>query len=120
MAIRIECTTPGLEANWVEVDEVWTRRELQAFTRLAGDEYWALWARKVTACHLVLADGAVVEDPTALSARLDDLDIRLLRWLASAVLTATQYLLNLGETSARLSLNGVGVAVPTMTPTTSN
>lgn len=62
-------------------------------------------------------DGGVVNDPTAVRAALDDLDIRLLRWLTSAVLTATQYLLNLGEGSARLSLSGVGVAVPTKNPT---
>lgn len=117
MAIRVECTTPGLEANWVEVDEVWSRRELQAFVALDGEEYWQLWGRKVVACHVELAAGGVVDDPAAVHLVLDDVDIRLLRWLPSAVLMATQYLLNLGEGSARLSLNGVGVAVPTRTPT---
>lgn len=120
MPIRIECTTPGLEANWIEVDEVWTRREFQAFTQLAGDEYWQLWGRKVVACHVELAEGGVVDDPAAVHRALDDLDLRLLRWLPAAVLTATQHLLNLGERSARLLSNGVGVAVPTRTNPTMN
>lgn len=113
MAIRVECSTPGLEANWIEVDDVWTRKELQAFVSLVGEEYWALWGRKVVLCHLVLPDGGVVDDPMQVGLVADDVDLRLLRWLSSAVLTATQYLLNLGEVSARLLLGGVGVAVPT-------
>lgn len=113
MGIRVECTTPGLEGNWIEVDDVWTRKELQAFVSLQGEGFWALWGRKVMACHLVLADGGVVSDPAAVGLVLDDLDLRLLRWLSNGVLTATQYLLNLGEGSARLLLDGVGVAVPT-------
>jgi hypothetical protein len=111
MPIRVECTTEGLEANWIEVDDVWTRRELQAFITLQGEAYWALWARKVTACHLPLAGGDAIEHPAQVVAAQDDLDIRLLRWLASAVLLATQTLLNLGEASARLSSDGAGVAV---------
>ncbi len=118
MAVRVVCDTPGLEANWVEVDEVWTRKELQAFVTLEGDEYWELWARKVVACHIELPSGEVITAPERVRTALDDLDLRLLRWLSTAVLTATQYLLNLGEGSARLSLNGVGVAAPAKIPTT--
>jgi hypothetical protein len=101
-----------LEGNWVEVDEVWTRREYNEFVKLRGDAYWTLWARKVVACRVELADGGVIDDPAALDeALVSELDLRLLRWLSTAVLTATAYLLNLGEASARLSLDGVGVAV---------
>ena len=110
MAILVECTTPGLEANWIEVDEVWTRKELQAFLALRGDAYWELWGRKVTACHVELVDGGVLNVPTAVQQVLGDLDIRLLRWLTAAVLMATNHLLDLGEASALLSLNGVGMA----------
>jgi len=117
MPLRVECTTPGLEANWIEVDEVWAWKEFHAFTRLSGDEYWRLWGRKVTACHVELVDGGAVTDPTAVQVALDGMDMRLVRWLPSAVLTATSHLLNLGEGSARLLSNGVGVAVPTKRPT---
>jgi len=110
MTIRVECSTPGLEANWIEVDETWTRKELQAFVSLQGEAYWALWGRKVTACQVLVTDGGVVTDPAAVQEVLDDLDIRLLRWLSSAVLTATNHLLSLGEASALLLLDGVGVA----------
>ena len=110
MTIRVECSTPGLEANWIEVDEVWTRKELQAFVTLQGEAYWALWGRKVTACHIEPVDGGVMVAPVDVPQILDDLDVRLLRWLSSAVLTATNHLLSLGEASALLLLDGVGVA----------
>jgi hypothetical protein len=61
----------------------------------------------------------VVTEPAAVQQVLDDVDLRLLRWLSNAVLTATRYLLNLGEGSARLLLDGVGVAVPMTNPTKS-
>lgn len=110
MAIRVECATPGLEANWIEVDEVWTRKELQAFVSLQGEAYWALWGRKVTDCYIALHDNGAIDDPAMMGLLLDELDLRLLRWLSSAVLMATNHLLSLGEASALLSLDGVGVA----------
>lgn len=110
MAIRVECATPGLKANWIEVDEVWTRKELQAFVALQGEAYWALWGRKVTACHVELVEGGVLDDPAAVQQVLDDVDLRLLRWLPSAVLMATNHLLRLGEGSALLLLDGVEAA----------
>jgi hypothetical protein len=48
----------------------------------------------------------------------DELDLRLLRWLSSAVLTATNHLLSLEEASALLSLDGVGAAAQGMAVTT--
>lgn len=118
MPIRVECSTPGLEANWIEVDEVWTRRELREFVTLRGAPFLELWVRKVTACHIEWPDGdVVVTDPAEVPAAHDDLDVRLLGWLSSAVLVATEHILSLGEASARLSSDGVGVAVPKMNPT---
>jgi hypothetical protein len=118
MPIRVECSTPGLEANWLEVDEVWTRRELREFVTLRGAPFLELWTRKVTACHIELPHGSVViDDPAAAALIHDELDVRLLGWLSSAVLVATEHILSLGEASARLSFNGVGVAVPKMNPT---
>jgi hypothetical protein len=111
--IRVECGLDGLTNNWIEVDPVWTRGELRAFVELTGDEYWSLWQRKVIDCHIELAYGGVIERPEDVELALDNIDIRLVRWLSAAVLMATQHLLNLGEASARLSSHGVGVAVPT-------
>ena len=114
MAIRVECSTPGLEANWIEVDEVWTRKELREFVTLRGAAFLELWVRKVTACHIELPyGGGIVDDPAAVPAVHDELDVRLLGWLSAAVLLATEHILSLGEASARLSLDGVGVAVRT-------
>ena len=112
MPIRVECSTPGLEENWIEVDEVWTRRELREYMSLKGEPFIALWQRKVTACHLVTGD-VVVDEPAQVHGLLDELDLRLTRFVTEAVLEATDYLLSLGEVNKRLSLPGVGEAAMT-------
>lgn len=113
MPIRVECSTPGLEENWIEVAEVWTRKELSEFLTLRGDPFTALFARKVTACHLVTADGTVITDPAAALAARDDFDLRLVRFPTAAVLEATDHLLSLGEANKQLSSAGAGVAART-------
>lgn len=59
-----------------------------------------------------------MNDPAAVALASDELDLRLLRWLSSAVLTATNHLLSLEEASALLSLDGVGAAAQGMAVTT--
>lgn len=119
MPIRVESVVEELEANWLDVSEHWTRKELLEYVSIpiplmpASD----LWARKVTACHLVSGE-RVIDDPAMLKEVYDDLDLRLVRFVATAPLEVTGYLLALGEASKRLSCNGVEVAAPTkMTPT---
>ena len=106
MAIRVECSTPGLEANWVEVDEAWTRSELREYTTRNGDPFIALWRQKVTACNFVTAAGETITDPKEVHERIDDLDLRLIGFITGAPLEATQYLLTLGEMNRRLSSAG--------------
>ena len=112
MPVRVECTTEGLEENWIEVSDFWTRAELSAYVKTSGDDFIALWRRKVTACHLVTGD-LVVDDPLLVHEQLDGLDIRLMRFLTGAVTEATNYLLSLGEANKRLSFPGAGAAVKT-------
>lgn len=116
MPIRVECSTAGLEANWVEVDEAWTRGELRDYTTLKGDAFVALWRRKVTGCHLVAQDGVVIDEPERVHELLDGLDLRLVRFVTAAPLEATDYLLGLGEVNKRLSFAGGEVAGMTRTP----
>ncbi len=116
MPIRIECTAPGLEENWLEVTEAWSRRELRDFVTLSGPPFIALWERKVTACNLAPVTGEPITDPRLVfgpDGRRDDLDVRLNDFLTGAVLDATGYLLTLGELPKRLLCNGVEVAAPT-------
>lgn len=121
MAIRMECSSPGLEGNWLEVSEVWSRRELRDLVTVKGEPFVALWERKVTACNLVTVAGAVITDPRQVygpDGCRDDLDLRLDSFLTSAVLDATGYLLTLGEVSKRLLYAGVEVAATTQTKET--
>lgn len=111
-AVRVECTTEGLEENWVEVSDFWTRAELSAYSKTSGDEFISLWRRKVVACHIVTGD-LVIDDPLQVHEQLDGLDIRLMRFLTGAVTEATSYLLTLGEANKRLSFPGAGAAVTT-------
>lgn len=113
MPIRVECSTPGLEENWIEVAEVWTQDELREFLTLRGEPFVAIFARKVTACHLVTPDGTVITDPAAVLENRGKFDLRLVRFPTTAVLEATDHLLTLGEANKRLSSAGAGVAART-------
>ncbi len=116
MPVRVECSTPGLEANWVEFSDVWTRRDLREYFAIKGEGFRRLWLRKVTAIHLVTPDGEEITDPTQVHERLDDLDLRMISFPFDAGVDAIAHLLTLGERARRLSSGG-DVAAP-MTTTT--
>lgn len=116
MPVRVECTTPGLDMCWIQVVDVWTRKELQEYATAKGEPFVALWQRKVEAVHLVTVAGDVITEPTEVHTRLDELDLRLISFVTSAVLEATDYLLGLGEVNKRLSFAG-GEAARTKTKT---
>lgn len=118
MPIRVECVIPSLEDNWIEVAEAWSRGELLLYMTQQGEPWIELWRQKVTACCLSTVDGQHVTDPVAVHGDARDaLDIRLNRFVSSALTEATDYLLTLGEAPKRLLSNGVVVAAPTKTPT---
>ena len=119
MPIRVELTADGLEENWLEVSEQWTRRELREYLAMTLPAMTEsdLWASKVTACHLVTGD-LVLDNPALMKDVSDELDLRLVRFAATALLDVANYLLTLGEARKRLSCDGVEVAAPMkMTPT---
>lgn len=120
MQIRIECTLPALAGNWVDLSDVWTRGEIRAWYAgaLANREEVThpLLARKLVGVHLYLADGTLVEDAATLFERIDDFDIRLVRWLAAAVMDALKELMAMGEAKRRLLFDGVEIAAA-KTPT---
>lgn len=113
MPVRVSCSTEGLEENWVEVSDRWTRKELTEFLTLKGKPFLDMFAAKVTACHLVRMDGTVLNDPAQVLLERDELDLRLVRFPVSAVLEATDYLLGLGEANKLLSPGGAGLAAKT-------
>lgn len=121
MQIRIECTLPELAGNWVDLSDVWTRREASDFyaASLAANDAvtFPLLQKKLTAVHLHLADGTPITDVATLFDRFDDLDVRLARWLATNIMDALQRMLALGEAQRRLLFDGVEIAARTKTQT---
>ena len=122
MLIRIECTIDGLTGNWVDLSDVWSRAEMREWYAgaLAGADGVTLpiLQRKLTGVHVRLVDGTLVEDAATLIECLDELDVRLVRWLSSGVMTALQEMMALGEARRRLLFDGVEVAAKkTPTPT---
>lgn len=102
---------------------MWTRAEMKRWNLATVGaapeaELFDLLAQKLVQTHITLPDGTLVEDGVTLVARFDDLDVRLVRWLASGVSNALQELLALGEARRQLLFDGVEVAQP-MTPPTS-
>lgn len=111
MQVRIECAADGLTSNWVELDDVWSRQELAAYraasVKLDDDIMFGILERKIVRLHMIATDGTVLETAAEMIARLDDVDVRLVRWLAVGINQALLELVRLGEMSVRLSFNGV-------------
>ncbi len=118
MPLRVECTLEGYEDNWLEVSDLWLRRELMQYMQATGPAFIALWQQKVSGCYLRQASGVVITDPRRVHEQLDEMDVRLVRFINHAPLTATDHLLTLGEVSARLSSGASAAAKTPMTPTT--
>ena len=122
MHIRIKCTLPGLEGNWIDLSDTWSRAEIMAFypAILQGNDEVTLplLQRKLSGVHLHLIDGALVTDPATLIETFDQLDIRLARWFLAGVMAAIQAMISLGEAQRRLLFDGVEIAARnTPTPT---
>lgn len=119
MAIRVECTTPGLEHCYIEVTERWTRGDIAAL--FEADKAAGVFQRRVTSCLLELADGAALTDVATVyddeGALNPDLDFRLLRFVPEAVILAVNEVASLGKSNARL-LSGGTERAQTMTPPT--
>ena len=66
--MRFTCTIEGLEANWIEFSDVWTRREGE---EMYGKDDTALFDKflrlKCTACHIQQVEGPAITDPTTLT-----------------------------------------------------
>ena len=106
--MRWECKVPGLEGNWIEVADSWTRNEEKALDEAKGDDvkFFAIWRAKVTACHLVTADGRTLTAPAEVEASVGDLDIAVLQGMGSVLDFARFERRKLGNASWRLSSNG--------------
>lgn len=104
--MRFHCTVPGLENNWVEVDERWTRKELGEMNDATTVEGFVGWlAKKLTACHIETVYGDPITDPATLTPELIDerVDVRLYDFLGRVLVQAGAALRSIGPFSGRLS-----------------
>ena len=98
--VRFTYEEPPFADNFVEFSASWTRRETREFAELNGDAWLALIARKMTACKLDSITAPAQLTPDA----IDDMDVRLFRWLTTAATAAYVQVNRLGEAAAsRLS-----------------
>ena len=109
MSIRIECSAPGFTDNWVEMPDVWTRRDTVEMNAAQGEAFWELLRRRMLGCHLVMATGTVLDTPAAVTVdAIQDADELLLAWLGNTMPIALARRRALGEASARVSLGANG------------
>jgi hypothetical protein len=109
MPIRIECSAPGLESNWLDVADKWTQRDVERLIQATDGAFYELMRAKVEACHIELDNGATITDPQAITTdAMLDADIALLGWLGRALPLAVAQRRVLGNASARLSLPANG------------
>lgn len=84
--MRLFCAIPGLEHNWIELDEVWTRKDQTDVEAANGDQIFDILRKRATACHIVDIDGAVIDDPDDLTpGALAKIDVRLDQFLATCI-----------------------------------
>ena len=116
--MRFTCTIEGLEANWLEFSDVWTRREgeeLLAATR--GDAVDRFIGRKCTGCYIEQLDAPALTDPKVLTWEImGDLDIRLHQFVVNSLYSAYTETILLGNASARRS-SAIVAAPMTTAPT---
>lgn len=109
--MRFSCTIDGLEANWIEFSDVWTRNEgVDLLTRNNEEAVNAYLAKKCVACYVEQLDGPAVTDPKQLTWEwLGDIDVRIHRFIIRALFSAYSESVSLGNGSAQLSSSFVGM-----------
>lgn len=108
--MRFECEDfPG---NWIEYDDVWSRKEVQQPFVLAGAELLDFIRAKATGVHLACVGAEPVTQVTNISDDgLGDVRWEIFAWLRWTVLAAAIELGRLGEASGRRLLRKPAASV---------
>lgn len=118
--MRYQCDIPGLEHNFVEFSDSWSRAQRLAVRKATGDEWLTLLAKKITAMHMDCPDQ---EPLTTLEGVTNEafqaIDTRVWDWFGWVPAAHFNYLDSLGEGSGRrlLGVKGESAATPTDSPT---
>jgi hypothetical protein len=106
--MRLHCDIEGLEDNWIDISEQWTRREFREMLDANGDELLAILHAKATACHIEAGDTVITDVADLTEDALDDIDLRLVGFIGGILVHAGVRLRELGNVSARPSSPGTG------------
>jgi hypothetical protein len=118
--MRYQCDIPGLENNFVEFSDAWSRAQRRALRQLNGDTWLQLLAGNVIAIHLDCPDGEPLTTLEGVTNEMfEAVDMRVWDWFQFVPIAHVHNLDNLGETSGRrlLGMNGESAAQPTTSPT---
>jgi hypothetical protein len=100
--MKYTCDLPELKECFIELSDSWTRKEVRSFWEFEGPAYLALVLSKLTAVHLVRPGQEPITEPVEFSAAvLDELDMRLVRWVSSVPVKHVSELGSLGEACGR-------------------
>lgn len=99
----------GIGDNWLEIDERWTKREVDQYNKSSVEDVFAVWyPKKVTACSLMKADGTYITDPKIINVdMLEDLDYRVYGFLVRAIAKVISELFLSGTRSSQVSSRGI-------------
>lgn len=107
--MRITCGVAGYDEVWVEIDPRFTRRDVTTILDAEEDALLEQIRRRVTACHIPLEDGTVIDNADDLTgARLEEADLVVIGWLGSLLPTVIGTRRTLGNASVRLSSGSNG------------
>lgn len=110
MTLHYDCNLEDLAENWVEISEVWTRKEMKSLADTNEIETIRdFWYNKFTGCHIVTLDGTEIVDPRDLTLEIieEQLDSRLCDFLGYVLMQACAHLRTLGPLSGQLLSDGV-------------
>lgn len=100
--MRFEYEGDEFPGAFVEVSDAWSIGQRRAFLELKGDDWLALWRKKIVALHLPALEGEPLDDSEQVTQDgLDRLDVRLFAWLEAAIVLTVRELADLGEAQRR-------------------
>lgn len=116
--MRVTCEVDGFDA-WVDISPRFTRAQVTAYLEMDETAVIAMLRERMTACHVPLNDGTVIDDPAEFVAeRLEEADVLILAWIGGIVLQVVGHQRTLGKASSRLSSGSNGVLTTSATTAT--
>ena len=111
MALRYTCSLEGLEDNWVEVSEVWTRREQREYAEESHtfESVRVWWEKKFTAINIIPLSGKTIKSVNLITEEVleDKLDSRVCDFMSGVISKLIVNQKSSAPFSGQLQLDGV-------------